>query len=309
MTTVSLSKFSLSIFIFITDLHPRVLKEKKKLSTKVESLNRKVQNLQAKLAAAKASSNSVPSPSDAGPSQKSPQSNTDLAPLAKALSPSLALTSQTPQSVSSAFSRPKSATTSSAPHPASSSSITPPSLQRKPSERIVSGPSHITRPKTPERNRTITPVFKARTPEHRVAPEADSMSSAVVIGKKRSAPDDFEACENMPVQAFTAEGEDVENKTPRVRRVLNSLQSGFTPQRHQNARHTAPMPSPRRTAPPRSSPFISDMTNTPDAVSLMPASTTKQSNKRSWLGKIRGSSHSTERPSSSRSLFDQGESS
>ncbi|KJA28405.1 hypothetical protein HYPSUDRAFT_197276 [Hypholoma sublateritium FD-334 SS-4] len=286
-----------------------VLKEKKKLSTKVESLNRKVQNLQAKLAAAKASLDSVPSPSDAGPSQRSPQPNADLVPLAEAISPSLALTSQTPQSVSSAFSRPRSATASSAPHPASSSSITPPSLKRKPSERIISGPSHIARPKTPERNRTITPVFKTRTPEHRVAPEADSMLSAVVIGKKRSAPDDFEACENMPVQAFTADGEDVENKTPRVRRVLNSLQSGFTPQRHQNTRQTAPMPSPRRTAPSHSSPFISDMTNTPDAISLMPTSTTKQTNKRSWLGKIRGSSYSTDRPSSTRSLFDRGESS
>ena len=283
-------------------MHSRVLKEKKKLSTKVESLNRKVQNLQAKLAAAKASSNSLPSPSDIGLSQRSPQPNTDLAS-----SPSLAATSQVPQNVSSAFSRPRSATASSAPHPTSSSSITPPSLKRKPSERIVSGPSHIIRPKTPEHSRTITPVFKARTPEHRVIPQADSMLSAVVIGKKRSAPDDFEACENMPVQAFTADGEDVENRTPRVRRVLNSLQSGFTPQRHQNTRQTAPMPSPRRTAPPRSSPFISDMTNTPDVVPAIPTSTTKQSNKRSWLGKIRGSSHATERPGT-RSLFDRGES-
>ncbi|KAF8204088.1 hypothetical protein BJ912DRAFT_896040 [Pholiota molesta] len=289
-----------------------MLKEKKKLTTKVESLNRKVQNLQAKLAAAKASApvpTSITSPSAPIPAPAPPMPTMVPQP-PKATSPSLVLAAQTPQNSNAPlnFSRPRSATASSAPQAIASSSVTPPSLKRKTSERMVSGPSSVLRPKTPERNRTITPVFKARTPEQRHVMEVDSMESAVVIGKKRSAPDDFEICENVPAQAFTADGEDVENKTPRVRRVLNSLQSGFTPLRNQNARPTAPMPSPRRTLPPRTSPFISDMTNTPNAFPTMPTSTTKQS-KRSWLGKIRGSSHSTERPSNTRGLFDRGESS
>jgi hypothetical protein len=37
---------------------------------------------------------------------------------------------------------------------------------------------------------------------------------APVIGKKRAAPDDFRAYGNLPAQAFTADGEDIENKTP-----------------------------------------------------------------------------------------------
>lgn len=287
-----------------------MLKEKKKLATKVESLNRKVQNLQAKLAAAKASATvptSVTSPPAPIPAPAPPLPTMVPQP-PKATSPSLALATQTPQNMNALFSRPRSATASSAPQAIASSSVTPHSLKRKTSERVASGPSSVLRPKTPERNRTITPVFKARTPEQRHVMEVDSMESAVVIGKKRSAPDDFEICENVPAQAFTADGEDVENKTPRVRRVLNSLQSGFTPLRNQNARPTAPMPSPRRTLPPHTSPFISDMTNTPNAIPTMPTSTTKQS-KRSWLGKIRGSSHSTERHSNTRGLFDRGESS
>ncbi|KAF8971725.1 hypothetical protein BDZ97DRAFT_1784777 [Flammula alnicola] len=246
-----------------------MLKEKKKLTTKVESLTRKVQNLQAKLAAAKASAPA----SASSPVQPLPTT----APQPKVISPSVALAAQTPQSLSAPFSRPRSATSSSAPHATQSSTASPPSLTRKRSERI--------------RSRAITPVFKARTPERRHLPEVDPMPSAVVIGKKRSAPDDFEVCENMPAQAFTAEGEDVENRTPRVRRVLNSLQSGFTPLRNQN-RPTAPMPSPRRTAPVRSSPFISDMTNSPHPIPPMPSS---------WLGKIRGSSQPAERPSGMKS--------
>lgn len=285
----------------------RMLKEKKKLSTKVESLNRKVQNLQAKLAAAKASSN--PSPSDPPATGASHEYPSDSTPLTRNMTPSLALAAQTPQGTTNPFSRLRSATTFTVPQPVSSFSVTPPPSKHKPSERTPSASSQITRPKTPERNRLSNPSFKIRTPEARDTPELDSMATTIVIGKKRSAPDDFEVCENMPAQAFTADGEDVENKTPRVRRVLNTLQSGFTPLRHQNNRPAAPMPSPRRTAPPRSLPYISDMTNTPDVVPPVTDSTTKQSNKRSWLGKIRGSSHPTERPPSSRSLFDRGESS
>ena len=299
----------------------RMLKEKKKLTAKVESLNRKVQNLQAKLAAAKAAN-----PTGTSSESKSHSPKT-LAPPPAPPSAIIATQtqSQTPQAIIVPVSRPRSATVTSAPPSARSPSDTPQEVKRKSSAsvRIVSGPSSLPRPKTPERSRALAPVFKSQTPERRLTEsrthaitESGPLPSAVVIGKKRAAPDDFEACENIPAQAFTADGEDVENKTPRVRRMLNSLQSGFTPVRHQSnqsARPTIPMPSPRRSAAPtRTSPhYISDLTNSPyQNIPSMPAppSSTKPSNKRSWLGKIRGTSQSAEK-SSVKNLFDRGESS
>jgi len=264
-----------------------MLKEKKKLTTKVESLTRKVQNLQAKLAAAKASNAAQPSPE--------PQ----FTPPA----PSLPLTTPTPQPTSAPISRPRSATVSSAPPLVETPST---SRTRNPSTRVVSGPSFLPRPKTPE-GRTVTPVFKARTPERQIQPEVVPIPPVPVIGRKRAAPDDFETYENLPAQAFTADGEDIENRTPRVRKVLNSLQSGFTPVRNQNNR-PAVIPSPRRGAPSRTSPFISDLTNSPHHLSQMNPSSVKPS-KRSWLGKIRGNSQATDRSSGMRTLFDRGDTS
>ena len=136
-------------------------------------------------------------------------------------------------------------------------------------------------------------------------PEMAQIPPAPVIGKKRAAPDDFGAYGNLPAQAFTAEGEDIENKTPRGK-VLNSLQSGFTPVRNQSSRPIAP--SPRRGAPSRTSPFISDLTNSPHHVAQMNPSSAKPS-KRGWLGKIRGNSHATPQAPGMRpmSLFDRGD--
>jgi hypothetical protein len=127
---------------------------------------------------------------------------------------------------------------------------------------------------------------------------------APVIGRKRAAPDDFGAYGNLPAQAFTADGEDIENKTPRDRKVVISLQSGFTPVRNQSSRPIAP--SPRRGAPSRTSPFISDLTNSPHHLAQMNPSSAKPS-KRSWLGKIRGNSQATDTPMGMRprSLFDR----
>jgi len=267
-----------------------MLKEKKKLSSKVETLNRKVLNLQAKLAAAKATN----SPSSV------PEAQTVSTPPVQQVAPAA-------QVIEGTFSRPRSATASSA---VRTSVPTVADVPCTSLGRVVSGPSSLSRPKTPERKRPITPVFKARTPEHRMVPESAPLPSAVVIGKKRAAPDDFEGCENLPAQAFTADGEDVENKTPRVRRVLNSLQSGFTPVRHQNNRPTIGMPSPRRSVAPRTSPHqISDMTNSPfQNVPPVPVSSTaKTSAKRSWLGKIRG--QPSDKPSGMKSLFERGEAS
>ena len=250
----------------------RMLKEKKKLMTKVESLTRKVQNLQAKLAAAKTSSATQP-----------PESQPTLPA-------SLPLTSPIPQSTSVPISsRPRSATVPSAPplYPPPT-----PSTSTTPLNRVVSGPSFLPRPKTPER-RTVTPVFKARTPERQIQPEMPPIPPAPVIGKKRAAPDDFGAYGNLPAQAFTADGEDIENKTPRERKEPNSLQSGFTPVRNQSSRPIAP--SPKRGVPSRTSPFISDLTNSPQHLAQMNPSSAKPS-KRGWLGKIRDNSHATDRP-------------
>ena len=268
-----------------------MLKEKKKLTTKVESLTRKVQNLQAKLAAARASGAAQPP---------------EFQPTLPA---SLPLTSPTPQPTSVPISsRPRSATVPSAPplYPPPIETLST-SMTQNSSNRVVSGPSFLPRPKTPER-RTVTPVFKARTPERQMQPEIAPIPPAPVIGKKRAAPDDFGAYGNLPAQIFTADGEDIENKTPQERKVPNSLQSGFTPVRNQSSRPI--VSSPRRGAPSRTSPFISDLTNSPHHLVQMNPSSAKQS-KRGWLGKIRGNSHVTDRPQAPgmrpMSLFDRGD--
>ncbi|KAJ7109927.1 hypothetical protein C8R44DRAFT_800953 [Mycena epipterygia] len=224
-----------------------MLKNNKKLTTKVESLTRKVQNLQTKLAAAKATN---PTTSDI-PEYKA--------------SPSLPIIPT----------RQRSNTLSAIPPVPPLPSFTPSSPVR--SNRVASG-SSLPRPKTPER-RALPPVFRAQTPERRAVPVPPS-PSAPVLGQKRRAPDDFEDV-NVPAQGFTPESLPDENGTPRVRRVMNSLHSGFTPMR-QSARPS--IASPNRALPAsRSSPYIADVTNSPRL-----GETAKS--KRSWLGKIRGTS-------------------
>ncbi|TFK19982.1 hypothetical protein FA15DRAFT_759700 [Coprinopsis marcescibilis] len=256
-----------------------MLKENKKLSSKVESLTRKVQTLQTKVANMKTS-----------PKQGS-------APLTLFSAPSAA----EPTIPEPNFQRPRSITTSAS-QPTFSVPSAGPSNGPKSISRVAS--LHV-RPKTPEKRWSATPapvpVFKSRTPERQEqVPEPVS-----IIGKKRRAPDDFEVCETMPPQVFTAESipsGDGENRTPRVRRVLSSLQSGFTPARNA-ARPVMTMPSPRRSvfSAAQSSPHISDVTNSPLVVP--PANPNPQSakSKRSWLGKIRGAS-----TSSSNSSLTQG---
>lgn len=232
-----------------------MLKENKKLHARIESLTRKVQNLQTKLASLKAT---APSPST-GPSQ-----------------------------VSTEVTRPpaRRATTLSSPQIPNPTSRMASTL----SSRAVSGPSSLPRPKTPERRIAQTPVFKARTPERILMPTAEPLASTTMIGKKRRAPDDFESCETLPPQAFTADstpGAEIENRSPRVRRVLSKFQSGFTPLRHQLNRPIIPAPSPKRSdkATFHSPLVISDLTNNPrDPNATQAAKPTKQS----WLGKIRG---------------------
>lgn len=255
----------------------RLFKEKKKLLTKVESLNRKVQNLQEKLAAAKASNAVQQSASQESPTASS--SNTE----------------RTPTSIGGPESRPRAVTVSQTPQSSHRLPLRTTSV-RNPGQRIVSGPSSLPRPKTPERNRT--PVFKARTPE-RV--EVDRIPDNTLIGKKRAAPDDFEAVENIPAHAFLPDGKDAENRTPRVRRVLSSLQSSFTPNRN-SSRPPAPLSSPKRPELPLETTHMSDMTNSPFGFPSAPMSSAKPL-KRSWLGKIRSASQAVDRPSSNARIF------
>ncbi|RDB28366.1 hypothetical protein Hypma_015870 [Hypsizygus marmoreus] len=243
-----------------------MLKENKKLATKVESLTRKVQNLQTKLVAAKAS---IPKTSDV-PSVSAPPVEPVPGPSSQPIMRSRANTLNNVPSVPPLPMH--------APSPA----------HRTPVQRVVSVPSSLPRPKTPERRAVQPPpVFKARTPERRAVSSTpmESMASASTIGKKRRAPEDFEACESLAPQGFTADSlpshELVENTTPRIRRVLSGLQSGFTPVRNHAARPTATMPSPKRLMtgrPGRSPPTIADVTNSPRG------SSTKA---KGWLGKLR----------------------
>ncbi|KAJ2914770.1 hypothetical protein MD484_g5634, partial [Candolleomyces efflorescens] len=253
------------------------LKENKKLAAKVESLTRKVQTLQAKVATLKASS-----------------------PKAE---PKSGATSKTSPSADSS-SRPRSVTlTSNQPCPAQTQNR-PSTSNSRPLSRVASGPSMALRPKTPEVQLGPAPR-RSKTPEKAKANASPVGETLSVAGKKRRAPDDFEVCDNMPPQAFTAESvprNDIENRTPRVRRVLSSLQSGFTPVRN-FARPVAPLPSPRRNPATvaAASPFIADLTNSP--LNVLPPLTfappppsASKSNKRSWLGKIRGAGPGISRP-------------
>lgn len=224
-----------------------MLKENKKLASRVESLTRKVQNLQSKLAAAKAA---VSRPEPSVPNDKAPPTEASPTP---------------------SYDAPRAPLATSDVPPVSSIPTQPPSsIIRAPSHRIASGPSSLSWPKTPERSvPSLPPVFKARTPERRVASAAppDVTPSAITFGKKRPAPDDFENCESVPPQGFTADSlpsRGPENEAPRVKRVF---QTGFTPVRH-SARPTVPLPSPKRPVvnSARSSPLIADVTNSPRAV-------------------------------------------
>jgi myosin protein heavy chain len=258
-----------------------MLKEKKKLLTKVESLNRKVQNLQAKLAAAKASNVVQQSTPKIHESPVASSSNTNR----------ISASAAVPES------RPRAVTVAQIPSLQPQVPPTRTMSTRVPAQRIASGPSSLPRPKTPERNRT--PVFKARTPERL---EVDLIPESTLIGKKRAAPDDFEGVENTPAHAFSADGKDAENRTPRVRRVLSSLQSSFTPNRNSN-RPPAPLPSPKRPDLPLGTAHMYDMTNSPFSVPPIETSSAKPS-KRSWLGKIRGASQAVgDKPSSNARHF------
>ncbi|EPQ60283.1 hypothetical protein GLOTRDRAFT_30047 [Gloeophyllum trabeum ATCC 11539] len=235
-----------------------LLKEKKKLAHKVETLTRKVQSLQMKLSSAQGSSS-------------------------------------TPEEVNHVFSRlsPARGTMPPVPpllaQPASSILATPSGRTR-----TISGPSSLPRPKTPDFKATHFSTARMKTPEQRnpfYQPPAEASSS--VAGKKRPVPEDFDDCGSVPPQGIVAErlvtfGE--ENATPRVRRPYHNARTGFTPQRSGALASGSKQQSPvRRMTTGAPSAAISDVTNSPRGASRASSGVTK-SLKSGWLGKIRGAS-------------------
>ncbi|KAK7058552.1 hypothetical protein VNI00_002188 [Paramarasmius palmivorus] len=241
-----------------------MLKDNKKLTSKVETLTRKVQNLQAKLAAAKASG---PSVSDTRASSSSPPSHTPSDPPMQ------------PRTTRNSTSR-ASVLSPQEPERVQSSTV----FQAR--TRAHSSASTMHRDSTPEASSVPVPVFKAITPKRRSV-DID-VPPSVMTGKKRSAPEDFETNQSVPAQAFTADsvpGDKAEpstSTTPRVRRVLSNIQSGFTPVRHRTP--TAPVPAPAEIQVPKEA--------VARAVSVNPVPLDPKVSKRGsgWLGKIRGAS-------------------
>jgi hypothetical protein len=227
----------------------RLHKEKKKLTTKVETLTRKVQTLQVKLAALR----------DATSNQNQAQ------PTASTSKPS---------------SLPKEPV---AVAPVRRTTLSPPPSTVKPSSpsrsRARSGPSALSRSRTPDRG-SVPSVFRANLPEPaRVSASRlhEPLSTAIVAGKKRSAPDDGD--EAVPVQGFTSEGVLATGlntaTTPRRRK---SPRTGFTPVRNTTSHPLTTLAS-EDAAQPTAVPIISDVTNSPRG---KPAGDVKA--KGSWLG-------------------------
>ncbi|KAJ3926459.1 MAG: hypothetical protein NXY57DRAFT_1112904 [Lentinula lateritia] len=260
------------------DIKLGLMKENKSLKTKVESLSRKVSNLQTKLVAAKAT---LPAPTI---EQRIPSTSSPASASTSSLSPSTSV------STFASTSRPRSNTMIGAPGPSDKvlASAVPDRLNR-----VVSVPSALPRPKTPERRNVLGPVLRAMSPK-KDKPKTEPAPAAQ--SKKRRAPDDFEGYE-IPPQAFTVESlpgdgeKGSEHATPKIRRVLSNIQTGFTPARHQN-RSTIPMPSPKRSNPVfiKSPPSLPDFSN---SASLPSVGQPADGKKRSWLGKIRGASSAT----------------
>ncbi len=238
--------------IFICCVHVttrRLHKEKKKLTAKVETLSRKVQTLQTKLA-----------------TLKDGAANQDLTQPASTSKRSSASLKQTLAGTA-------------AQHTRSSTTVPPSSPSRS---RSMSSSSALVSHKTPE-GRRAPPVFRAKSPEPAkvIPPEPqDPLPAAVVIGKKRAAPE--EGDEAVPVQVFTSEGVLVkEHHTPTTPRRRKSPRTGFTPVRNTTARPLTSLAAQGSTSQPPGSipPVISDVTNSPRS---QPPADAKI--KRSWLG-------------------------
>lgn len=252
----------------------RLLKEKKKLTGKVESLTKKNNNLQTKLAAV--STTAMKPPTNRTPKEKAAR---DFG------TPTEMESSKPPPLVPRASSSRESATQLAMAIPAKS----------------VEWSSDVGTRRIPE-----------------VALAMNEISTTTYIGKKRRLPDDIDAA-RAPVEARLADTNRPESttpptaslssmptipsetvvapmpdfaSTPRLRRPLQPLRTGFTPVRGQGLRPTLSQPSPIRKS---VAAAMQDVTNSPPKAkrqfiedSGSSASRTQKPASRGWLKKIRG---------------------
>lgn len=133
-------------------------------------------------------------------------------------------------------------------------------------------------------------------------------SSSSSSGKKRRAPDDFDDCEGLPPQVFTSDSVPSQGNdafTPRVRRALNSVRTGFTPVRGSGLGghpHSNQL-SPRRAT--TGAPTIADVTNSPRSRKHSENPADKASKRSGWLGKMRGGQGPRSANAISRPVFDR----
>ncbi|KAG2756501.1 hypothetical protein P692DRAFT_20843751 [Suillus brevipes Sb2] len=221
----------------IEDYDDRILealKANKKLSTKVEALTRKVQNLQSKLASAKESAQTPPA------NLAAPSAQTPPPPIVP------------PVSRVSVF------------------TDTKPTLGR---DRTMANTPAAFRSQTPERKSMQSGMTQTGVPEEEVPTSA---------GKKRRAPDHDDRETVPPEGRYTSDSDMQAATTPRLRKTLHSSRSGFTPVRSARTIITTTT--------------ISDVTNSPRSTS--DPQTSRNSSKRTWLGKIRGGVPQSNNPGS-----------
>jgi hypothetical protein len=293
----SYSKRELLLTLRYCSLPPfRLLKEKKKLTSKVETLTKRNNNLLSKLAIA-----GPPAQAQAEPQSSHSSSNAPVIPL--------------PASSHGGFERRTSRRLSNVTHEPSesiaeqpSSSVAKPRLSTRPSlpQDTAVDPS---RRLSHKRARTISPSFdeipvttyigqKRPLPDDDLAPmatEARFPDMAPLTSRKSSTPPKF-ASQHNPSSNGASKFADECTTTPRHRRPLQALKTGFTPVRRQNPLPKSQVqPSPiRKSSATRdlSAPVISDVTNSPPkakrALVLDPATEArpKPSNNRGWLDKL-----------------------
>ncbi|KIJ53732.1 hypothetical protein M422DRAFT_241976 [Sphaerobolus stellatus SS14] len=257
-----------------------LLKEEKRLKSKLESLTRKVQTLQTKLASRTSpaipplpTSTSVPSLTEARP--KTPAQNV------------IAGSSARPTRIPSS---PGSALRSKTPEPGHRSQMS--SVPMPP----VPNFTRALPPRTPEKVASVIP----RSVSHFYLPQTQNVSTPdAALGavstpqsKKRPLPEDFAASDRATTQAMIEPGVRL---TPRLRKRTSDLKGGFTPARASPATVLKPamtQPSPiRRSAP------LGEATNSPrestpgslpvSSIGLGKPSVAPSKPSRSWLSRTR----------------------
>ncbi|KAF9245857.1 hypothetical protein BU15DRAFT_40870 [Melanogaster broomeanus] len=204
----------------------QTLKSNKRLTTKVESLTRKTQTLQAKLASMKSQ---PPEPVTESVAQRVPMNEASLPPVPPVPPiPSLPVTSWAYSS----------------------------------HDPVISGAALTLRSKTPElRPHQAFTLASSHTPDKKSEPFELGNASA---GKKRPAPDDDER-DSVPAEGhYPTEAHLRSASTPRSRRAPEHL-VGFTPVRGASGRKILGLPSPGRRVTTAAAPCdtITDVTNSP----------------------------------------------